>query len=309
MIVTLTPNTTLDHTLFIEAYVPNKTIRAHDSLYSMGGKPTDAAFLLGTLGFPVLALGFAAGGIGQKAEMMLRGRGVQVDFVPVEGESRLNTVLISTNGDHCTITTNTLRVLPEHIPLLLSRYEAALEEAKVVILGGTLPQGTDPSLYVTCIDMARRRQIPVIFDASEPNLSTGLTAQPTYIKPNQDELAGLVERPITTVDEAYHAGQEVLHRYGTAPIISLGGAGGLAVLPGKTYRIPALPIQVVSTAGAGDAVLAGMAAELWHGEPVETGLRRGFAAAAAVCLHPGTADCDPADVERFFPQIELIPYP
>jgi 1-phosphofructokinase family hexose kinase len=261
------------------------------------------------LGFPVLALGFAAGGIGQKAELMLRSREVEVDFVQVEGESRLNTVLISDNGDHSTITVNTLRVLPEHVPLLLTRYKAALEQAKVVILGGTLPQGTDPSLYVTCIEMARSRAIPVIFDASEPNLSAGLTAQPTYIKPNQDELSGLVGRAITTIAEAYHAGQEILDTYGTAPIISLGQAGGLAVLPGKTYRIPALPIQVVSTAGAGDAVLAGLAAELWRGEPVETGLRRGFAAAAAVCLHPGTADCDPADVERFFPQIELISYP
>jgi len=38
-------------------------------------------------------------------------------------------------------------------------------------------------------------------------------------------------------------------------------------------------------------------------------LKLGFAAAAAVCLQPGTADCRKADVEQFIPQIELMPYP
>ncbi len=81
------------------------------------------------------------------------------------------------------------------------------------------------------------------------------------------------------------------------------------MLPGRAYRIPALKGQVVNAAGAGDAVLAGLAAALDRGQPVEEGLRLGFAAAAAVVLTPGTADCRRADVERFLPQIELIPYP
>ena len=33
-----------------------------------------------------------------------------------------------------------------------------------------------------------------------------------------------------------------------------------------------------------------------------------MAAASAVCLMPGTADCHRADVDAFLPQIELIPY-
>src|SRR5262249_11843487 len=92
---------------------------------------------------------------------------------------------------------------------------------------------------------------------------------------------------------------------GTAPIMTFGGEGALAVLPGKAYRIPPLKIEVVSAAGAGDAVLAGVAASIERRQPIEEGLRLGIAAAAAVCLMPGTADCRREDVERFLPQVAL----
>jgi fructose-1-phosphate kinase PfkB-like protein len=149
----------------------------------------------------------------------------------------------------------------------------------------------------------------VIFDAAEPNLSAGLSAGPTYVKPNRDELEALVGHPLPSLNDVYHAGREIINRYGACPIISLGEEGGLAVLRDRAYRIPPLKVNVVSPAGAGDAVLAGLAASVYRGLPIEEGLRLGFAAATAVLLQPGTADCRRADVEVFLPQIELRPYP
>ena len=107
---------------------------------------------------------------------------------------------------------------------------------------------------------------------------------------------------------AYTAGKHILDTYGTSSIMTFGGDGALAVLPDRAYRIPPLKINVVSAAGAGDAVLAGLAASIERGQPIEDGLRLGIAAASAVCLMPGTADCHKEDVEAFLPQIELIPY-
>jgi fructose-1-phosphate kinase PfkB-like protein len=83
----------------------------------------------------------------------------------------------------------------------------------------------------------------------------------------------------------------------------------LAVLPDRAYRIPPLKVDVVSAAGAGDAVLAGITASVFRHQPIEEGLRLGFAAATAVLMQPGTADCRRVDVEAFMPQIELIPHP
>lgn len=310
MIVTVTANTTLDLTVFVPQFVKNRTLRATTTVQSMGGKPTDASWILGEIGVPSLALGLAAGSTGQKVENMLRARGVTTDFSWVEGETRINVIIID-KGDqsHTTITTTTMHIAPEDTTRLLERYRRALADASVVVTGGTLPKGIEPSFYADVIGVARERDVPVIFDAAEPNLSAGLQARPTYVKPNKDELEALVGHSLGTMDDIYRAGCQILDQYGTCPIITLGEEGALAVLPDRAYRIPPLNVDVVSPAGAGDGVLAGLAASVYRQQPIEEGLRLGFAAATAVLLQPGTADCRRADVEAFLPQIQLIPYP
>jgi len=310
MIVTVTPNTTIDQTLFVPTFPKNKTIRATHTIQSMGGKPTDAAWIMGKIGIPSLALGFKAGSLGVLKETMLHAHGVETDFIPVGGSTRLNTVIISADdGAHSTITTSTLEVTDEQIDALKQQFESKLDEATCVITGGTLPKAVPPSFYTDIIGMARKRDIPVIFDADEPNLSAGLQSRPSYIKPNRDELSALVGRTIKTLDEAYQAGREIIDRYGTQPIITLGGEGALAVLTDTAYRIPPIDVEVVSPAGAGDGVLAGLATSIYRGQPIEAGLKQGVAFATAVLLQAGTAAYEVADMERFLPQVELIAYP
>jgi 1-phosphofructokinase family hexose kinase len=310
LIVSVTANTTLDLNVFVPTFAKNRTLRATKTVQGLGGKPTDASWILGEMGIPSLALGFAAGPTGEKVESLLRAKGVTTDFTWVPGDTRINVVMIvEEEGWQTTITTTTLEVMPEHIGLLRQRYCDALDNATVVVTGGTLPKGMEPSFYVDFIGLAHERGIPVIFDAAEPNLSAGLSAHPTYIKPNKDELEGLLSRSLPTTDDIYRAGRQLYEQYGVCSVITLGDEGGLAVLPDRAYRIPPLKVDVVSAAGAGDAVLAGITASVFRHQPIEEGLRLGFAAATAVLMQPGTADCRRVDVEAFMPQIELIPHP
>jgi len=309
-IVTVTPNTTIDLTVFVPAWVPDTTLRATQTVQSMGGKPTDASFILGEIGVPSLALGLAAGATGDKVVAMLKERGAASDFIRVDGETRINVIVIDEGaGTHTTVTTTTMDVAPAQVTALLDRVRAAMTGASVMVTGGSLPRGVAPSIYADLIHIGREAGVPVIFDAAEPNLSVGLAAGPTLIKPNRDELSALLGRPVRSVEEAYTAGRQLHERFGVIPVITLGGEGGLAVLPDRAWRIPPIPVEVVSPAGAGDAVLAGLAASFERGQPLEDGLRLGFAAATAVLLQPGTADCRRADVERFLPEVQLLPYP
>ena len=310
MIVTVTPNTTIDLTVFIPELVPDTTIRATRTVQSMGGKPTDASWILGEMGIPSLALGFSGGATGDKVAALLRARGATTDFTTADGDTRTNVIIIDeANKTHTTITTTTMSIAPAHLDALRIRYTAALDEASVVVLGGTLPKGVEPSFYTEFIGLARARGVPVVFDAAEPNLSAGLAAGPSYIKPNEHELGQLVGRKIDTLADAYAAGREVIARYGVQPIITLGSDGALAVLHDRAIFAPPLDVPVMSPAGAGDAVLAGIAASIHLGQPVEEGLRLGVAAATAVVMMPGTADCRREDVERFLPQVRLVAYP
>ena len=202
-----------------------------------------------------------------------------------------------------------MSVTASQLGALRERYIRALASASVVITGGSLPPGVTPDFYAEAIELAKAQGVPVIFDAAPPNLNKGLEARPAFIKPNEHELSALVGRKLQTVDELYTAGSEILARSGTQVIITMGKDGALAILKDRSYRIPPLPVTVSSPAGAGDAVLAGLAHAIHHGHRLEEGLRLGLATAAAVCLQPGTADYAVADMQRLLPQVELIPYP
>ncbi len=310
MIVTVAANTSIDHILFIPEYKPDATIRATELAISVGGKAIDASWILGELGIPNLSLGFAAGHNGEVVRQLLHEKGVITDYIEVEGESRRNIVIIPDQRDEqVSITYSTLVVRPAHLDALRERYIQALDEKpSCLVIGGTLPGGMQPEFYTEFLGYARERTIPIIFDGSEPYLSAGLAACPTYVKPNRDEISQFMGREITRIDEAYHAGRKIYERYGTSPIITLGAEGALAVLPDRAYWIPPIKVPVSNVAGAGDAVLAGLAASIERGQPIEEGLRLGFAAAAATVMMPGTAECRREDIERLRQQVELIPY-
>jgi len=309
MILTVTLNPALDRTYLIKDFSWNRTIRAEQAVPGMGGKGTDASWILGELGYPSRALGFAAGNAGRIMTKMLRARGCVTDFVWLEGETRVNIVIVSEEWQcQSTLTEPGLQVGADDIEKLRRKFIKALKTASCVIIGGTVPPGVDASIYTEMVKSAREAGLPVVFDASGPGLKAGMKGRPTIAKPNIDEISELIGSPVNNIGEAYKAGKELQEKYGTSLVITLGKDGALAVLPRRAYRIPVLKIPVVSTAGAGDAVLAGLAAALSEGRSMEDGLRLGFAAAAAVCLSPATADCRNADVQRLLPQVRLAEY-
>lgn len=80
---------------------------------------------------------------------------------------------------------------------------------------------------------------------------------------------------------------------GTA-IVTL-GAGGLAVRDGgRTWRVPAVPVQAVDTAGAGDAFCGALVSSLVAGLDLDRALALAAEAAAVTVARPGT--------QRAFPQ-------
>src|SRR5687768_686277 len=170
MIITLTPNTGIDHTLQLSSFQLNSTIRAIDSAWGMGGKATDVSWILSQLGVPNRALGFAAGPNGRRMESMLRERGAETDFVWVEGETRLNTVLVVSDEGQSTIATSSLRVSQEHLTQLAACYQNALKGSSCVVIGGSLPSGVPLEFYEEAIIQAHDSGVPVIFDSSGPAL-------------------------------------------------------------------------------------------------------------------------------------------
>lgn len=305
MIITLTPNTGIDHTVQLSRFQLNSTLRATASAWGMGGKATDVSWILGRLGVPTRALGFAAGPNGLRMERMLRERGAETDFIRVDGESRLNTVVVVPGEGQSTITTSSLKVSTEHLASFRPRYQKALDGASCVVMGGSLPGGVPLEFYAEAIAQAHARGVPVIFDSSGPALAAGLKGQPDLIKPNLAELGDLLGHVPASRAEAQQAARNLHREYQTNVIVTLGAEGAIAVFDQGSYFIHPISVPVVSSAGAGDGVLAGMALAYLRGEPLRYGLQHGFALAGAVLRTLPTADFVVEDYESLLPQIRI----
>ncbi len=307
MIITLTPNTGIDFTLKLSSFQLNNTIRALNSAWGMGGKATDVSWTLGKLGVPTRALGFAAGPNGVRMENMLRARGVETDFVWVEGETRLNVIIVVSEEGQSTITSSSLRVSLKHVSEFVARYEKALEGASCVVMGGSLPSGVPMEFYSEAIAKAHEHNIPVIFDSSGPSLLAGVKSRPDVIKPNLPELGELLGSEPASRKEIEQAARKLHDEYGSNLIITLGSEGAIAVFGEASYFIHPLSLPVVSVAGAGDGVLAGMALAYLRKESFEYGLRHGFALAGAILQTLPTADLEVKDYEELLSQISIEP--
>lgn len=307
MIITVTPNTGIDHTIQISSFQLNSTLRARDSAWGMGGKATDVSWILGKLGVPTRALGFAAGPNGQRMEKMLHERGVETDFVWVEGETRLNTVVVVPGEGQSTITTSSLQVSPRHLSEFAARYQRVLEDSSCVVMGGSLPTGVPTDFYAQSIAQAHLHKVPVIFDSSGPSLLAGVKSCPELIKPNLAELEDLLGYLPSSQKEIRQAAQKLHDEFGSNVIITLGEDGAIAAFGDHSYFIHPLSIPVMSSAGAGDGVLAGMALAYYRNESLKYGLQQGFALAAAILKTLATADFRVRDYQEFLPQIFIEP--
>ena len=112
-----------------------------------------------------------------------------------------------------------------------------------------------------------------------------------------------------TIEQIYHAAGEIQAQYGCIVIATFGAKGALAISGDSALYIEPPKVNVRSSAGAGDAILAGVAHALGEKLPLEDGLKLGFAAAASVLTTLATADCIQEDVYSFMKEVQIREYP
>lgn len=304
MIVTLTPNPAVDRTVFVDALRRGEITRSSRSWSEPSGKGVNVALALMVHGHSatgVLPLGGPAGA--HLAEMLGRS-GLPFTGVPVDGDVRVNISLIESDGTVSKINEpgpELSRSAGEH---LLDAVRAQARSGDWIAGCGSLPRGLPDDYYAGLVDAGHRAGARVVIDSSGPSLTSVLGARPDLIKPNRDELAAAVSGNVDTVGDAVDAAQELRARGAGAVLVSLGPDGVLFIGASTTLHGTAPVDKVVSTIGAGDALLAGY---LSAADDVEAALAAGLSwAAAAVQSHSTvlgrTAVCIPVtltdDVRR-----------
>jgi D-beta-D-heptose 7-phosphate kinase/D-beta-D-heptose 1-phosphate adenosyltransferase len=165
-----------------------------------------------------------------------------------------------------------------------------LDRCQVVILSdygkGMYAAG---SLSREVIDLARRRARPILVDPKGTDWERYQHA--TCVTPNMAELETLVGRSLET-DEAglIEAAREVCVRFGLDRLLATRGAQGMCLVgPDEDVTlIPSQAREVFDVSGAGDTVIATLAAALGTGMPIDAAARVANTAAGIVVGKLGT---------------------
>ena len=260
MIYTVTLNPAIDKTVVIENFRAGGVNRVASVREDAGGKGINVSKCLKNLGEKSVAAMILAGDTGAKLERMLGELGIPVLSVWTEGENRTNLKIIDPVNK---ANTDINELGPVVSAALLEQFKEKLgsriQPEDVVILSGSLPAGVDRGLYGEWTAYFRSLGACVYLDADGEPMEKGMKAIPYMIKPNNDELAALLGKEKLSIEEMVFEGQR-LHDTGIEEIvISLGGDGALFVSKDGCYRAEGLKVEVKSTVGAGDSVVAAMA--------------------------------------------------
>jgi len=104
---------------------------------------------------------------------------------------------------------------------------------------------------------------------------------------NHKEAQGLTRWLELGEDRSAEIARIIAERYGVTCVVTLGRNGAVACQPGAGWRVPALPVDVIDTTGAGDAFCGGLAAALDRGMDIRTALRFASVGAGLSCTAEG----------------------
>jgi 1-phosphofructokinase family hexose kinase len=316
VILTLTPNPTIDRVIFIQGFRLGAVVRAERETVTPSGKGVDASLVLHELGGDTVVLGFKAGLNGRLHEDLLDEWGIAHDMVSASGETRMATVLVDLAvNEQSTISAPTLQAQADSLDRLLGLVDRHSARSWGLICGGSLPSGFARDGYVHLIRHARERGLITLLDTSGDALRLGVRGLPHILKVNVEELqalGGAAWSPgISQVsgDDVGALGERLAGRLGEwaseAIVITLGGQGALAATAEGIYRVRPPKVAVVSTAGAGDALDAGIMLTRSRGADWPAALALGTAAAASVVMNEGTAICRREQVEELLPRVQV----
>lgn len=181
---------------------------------------------------------------------------------------------------------------------LLAAAREALPDADVVILSDYAKGVLGAKTIASLIGAAREAGTPVIADPKKPQAA--VFAGATLVTPNTLELERFTGRPVDSDAAAEEACRSVLETCGLDAILVTRGHAGMTLVAhnADALHVRAENRRVFDVTGAGDTVVATLAAAMAIGVPLADAVRLANAAAGVAVAKPGTATVHPRELKQ-----------
>ena len=306
MITTVTLNPAIDKTILIGRLNVGSVNRLESAREDIGGKGINVAKLLHNLDTKTQATGFIGKTNKKQVFEMLDHEGLKYHFVEVDAPTRTNTKVVELEvGETTDLNEPGFSVTSEQFEALKRTILTMAQESSYIVFSGSVPKGLDSSTYYDLVQLVKSKTLTAL-DADGPLLMEGLKAGPSLIKPNIHELEAAFDVSLTTDREVIGLCKKLIEDYGIQMIlVSMGGDGSLLVTRFDVYKAKPIKVQVKSTVGAGDSMLAGFLYGLDKGLSKEEALAFATACGTLAVTKEGTQTFSMEEVLEMMDKVDI----
>ena len=293
MIKTITLNPAVDKTIEINNFSVGNVNRVTSIRIDAGGKGINVSKVIKNLGGESKAMGIVSGKPGQFIKEYLDDIKILNDFVFTKGETRTNIKVVDMiNHTNTDINEAGPQASLKDLNELNDKIFDNINSEDILIMSGSVPSNVDKKIYGNWIAKAKEKGAKTILDADGELLKYGILAGPYLVKPNIDELEGMFNKKINGVHEIVEIAKGLLE-YGIIIVaVSLGGEGAIFITKENTIYAHGLKVDVKSTVGAGDSMVAALAYSIEKGLSFEETVKLSVATGAANVMTEGTKASD-----------------
>lgn len=297
-VVTVTLNPAIDQTLSIPGFAVGQVNRVAESRSDAGGKGVNVASFLSDLGLPVIVTGFLGAGNAGPFENFFHRKRIEDRFVRIAGSTRTGIKIV--DGRQTTdINFPGLSPTPDDLAELNGRIAGLAEPGRWFVISGSVPPGVPAGVYASMIESIHDSGGYVTLDTSGPALREALASQPEAVKPNVEELSELTGHKPTDVAAAART-------LGVRRAVVSMGEDGAMFVDGDVALLARPPrVEVRSTVGAGDAMVAGIVYGMIHELPLEEAARFATACGAYAVTRVGPGIEDPDEHRELMSRVEI----
>ena len=306
MIYTVTLNPAVDKTVYVDNFAIDTVNRATSVRQDAGGKGINVSKTIKALGGESTAVAFLGGSSGALIASALGEAGIAVRSFEVPGTTRTNTKVVDlASHTYTDINEPGAPVTKALLDDALAILALGINPGDIVVLSGSLPSGASANTYARWTRACRKAGARVFLDADGEALIEGIAANPSLIKPNEVELGRMLGRELTEDADIVAAARELVEQGIAQVMVSMGGSGAIFVTERGAWRLHQPTVDVVSTVGAGDSVVAALAYAAEQELPIDQTARLCMATGAATVMRPGTEPARRDDIDRLIDQVSI----
>lgn len=311
-------NLTTDRTLFLDRLVPGNVMRPRTAVVTAGGKSVNVCRASRAYGVRPRLVANLPGRLGALAGDLLDEEGHDVVRVVTQGEIRSATVIIEDDRRITVLNEPGPELTPEDRAALLDAFDANVAGHRVVAASGSLPPGAPAAdFYSSVVRRAHEHGLMVVLDAARGDLAAALPAGPDVVTPNLAEaLTVLTSSPVGEAVEpdlpdlhatALDAAERLCAAGAGTALVTVGRHGVAAAGPAGSFWVNAPRVREVSSIGAGDAFVGGLAVALERGLPMAGAVVQAVATGAASVATDLAGRVDEALLARLLADPDLVP--